>query len=196
MQGQGRRLDLADEQQLCSQPPPDKNFGPEFCSPAECTPPGANERSWHCTPLQPAGQQTATAPAPAGLLAVAKPALLPPVALSSPDETAHGAPALLPPIVLSPTPETSTMPKPPSELSSMPKPPAASSHVAKPPKAARGRRTAKQYGPPEAPAQRYDPAATAAAINALIGAINSANRPRRGGGGGNMRPNTDWPVGD
>ena len=178
----------ADEQQLCSQPPPDKNFGPEFCSPAECTPPGANERSWHCTPLQPAGQQTATAPAPAGLLAVAKPALLPPVALSSPDETAHGAPALLPPIVLSPTPETSTMPKPPSESSSMPKPPAASSHVAKPPKAARGRRTAKRYGPPRAPAQRYDPAATAAAINALIGAINSANRPRRGGGGGQHAP--------
>jgi hypothetical protein len=173
----------SNEQQLCTEPPEGKSLSPEFCQPADCRPPGANERSWQCTPLQTAATPAAQ-PAPAAMLSVVKPALLPPVVLSSPEETAHGAPALLPPVVLAPTPETSTMPKPPSESSSMPKPPAASPHVAKTPKTARGRRTAKRYRPPSAPAQRYDPAATAAAIGAIIGAINSANRARGGGGGG------------
>jgi hypothetical protein len=189
------------QQQLCTEPPPGKDLSPEFCQPAECRPPGANERSWDCKPLQPAGQQTATAPAPSapnaapmGLKsAVLPPKLLPPIELQSSEETAHGAPTLLPPVVLAPTLEASTMPKPPDESSSMPKPPAesskpsgASKHGAKPPKA-RGRRTAKRYTPRRVPAQRYDPAATAAAIGAIIGAINAANagkRSRGGGGGG------------
>jgi hypothetical protein len=104
--------------------------------------------------------------------------------------------AVLPPVDLSEPQEASTMPKPPGEESSMPmppgesphvskrKPPSASSHVAKRPPTARGRHVAKRYRRPRGPTQHYDPAATAAAIDALVDAINSGNRSHGGGRGG------------
>jgi hypothetical protein len=100
--------------------------------------------------------------------------------------------AVLPPLDLSqPQGESSNMPKPPSEESSMPKPPEGSASMPKPPKVTsnvtkpkKGRRVTKRYRPRRGPTQTYDPAATAAAINALINAIGSANRGGGGGGGG------------
>jgi len=250
--GKGGVWTSANAQQLCSQPPDGKTLGPEFCSPADCRPPGPDERSWQCTPTQTA----AAPPAPTGLLSAVQPqppALLPPLALPSPGpapeapgmaepHAAPASPALLPPVVLSTPaapeampepPDASSMPRPPSEASSVPEPasepsvmpspapesaavdepPDTSSHEATParkpaarsaarppsraakPQRARGR-TAKTPRRPTAPARRrappqnYDPAATAAAIGALVDAINSGkssgggnqHKPRGGGG--------------